>query len=100
MAGLRGKSDMQHTSRLAALAELEARIAHAEAVARRHRQAAAQAARGSDEARRATGLLRVAQERLEQLERSKDVLMAGDEGREEEFEVIEAGERQPAPAAL
>ncbi len=38
----------------------------------------------------------MAKERLAQLERSKDVLMGGDED-VEEFEVADVGERQSAP---
>jgi hypothetical protein len=74
---------MLHRSRLASLAEPDARIAHAEAVVRRHAGLVAQAAKGSDEARRARGLLAAAEERLDLLGRSRDVLLGGDEGREE-----------------
>ncbi len=87
---------MPHRSRLASLAELDARIAHAEATAMRHARLVRSAEKGSDEARRAMGLLRVAEERLAQLERSRDVLLGDDEG-VEEFEAAEAGEQRPAP---
>jgi hypothetical protein len=40
----------------------------------------------------------VARERLGQLERSRDVLLGGDEVREEEVEASEAGEGQSAPS--
>jgi hypothetical protein len=74
---------MLHQSRLASLAELDIRIAQAEAAVRRHTRLAEHAERGGDEARRARGLLSVAEERLELLSRSRDVLLGGDEGRDE-----------------
>jgi hypothetical protein len=74
---------MLHRSRLASLAELDIRIAQAEAAVRRHARLAEHAERGGDEARRARGLLSVAEERLELLSRSRDVLLGGDEGRDE-----------------
>lgn len=85
-----------HNSRLASLAELDARIAQAEAVAARHARLVAQVEEGSDEARRASGFLRVAQERLGQLVRSRDVLLGDDEG-VEQFEAAEVEERQSTP---
>ena len=82
---------MRHRSRLASLAELDTRIAHAAAMVARHARTVEHAGKGSDEARRATGLLRVAEERLGQLERSRAVLLGGDEGRED-FQGAEPGE--------
>lgn len=81
---------MLHRSRLASLAELDDRIAKAEAVAARHTRLAAQAERGSYEARRASGLLLVAKQRLELLDRSRDVLLGGDEGGDD-FQEAELG---------
>jgi hypothetical protein len=86
-----------HNSRLASLAELDARIAQAEAVAARHARLVALVEKGSDEARRASGFLRVAQERLGQLVRSRDVLLGDDEG-VEDLEIAEVGGRRAASA--
>jgi hypothetical protein len=90
---------MLHRSRLASLAELDIRIAQAKAVVVRHTRLVAQVEKGSDEARRASGLLRVAQERLGQLERSRGVLLGGDDG-VEEFEEDGRGEERAPPSPL
>jgi hypothetical protein len=91
---------MLHRSRLASLAELDIRIAQAKAVVVRHTRLVAQVEKGSDEARRASGLLRVAQERLGQLERSRGVLLGGDDGVEEFKEEDGRGEERAPPSPL
>ncbi len=82
-----------HSSRLApqarphALADLDVAIAKAEADLGRHQRNAARL--GGEEARRAKIYLRIVEERVAQLQRSREVLIGGEHGRgdEEEAEV-------------
>jgi hypothetical protein len=64
-----------------ALAEVEAHLAQAEEVRARYaRDVAARGRAAGKDARRALVLLRLAEERLDQLRRSRAVLLAGEEG--------------------
>jgi hypothetical protein len=60
-----------------ALAELEAAIAKAEEGRDRHRLAVERAS-GNDDSRRAKAFLRIAEERLAQLYRSRETLIGGE----------------------
>jgi hypothetical protein len=61
-----------------ALAELEATIAKAEAERARYRQSTSRAS-DDDDLRRAKAFLRITEERLAQLQRSREVLISGEQ---------------------
>lgn len=71
--------------RLHALAELEAVIARAEADRDHFRQSMSRAS-NDDELRRTKALLRIAEQRLAQLHRSRTILIVGEEGDDAEAE--------------
>jgi hypothetical protein len=72
---------MKHQSRLAAVAEVNLQIAHAEAVVAHYARMVERPRKGADEdaPRWAEGKLRAAQERLERLGRAREAILAGEE---------------------
>jgi hypothetical protein len=83
---------VEYPSRLAALPELNAKIAKAETEVARWTRVIGRLSATGEPTRTARTFLRVAQDDLERLDRSRDALLGGDEGREEE---VEEGELRP-----
>ena len=76
--------DLPPQRRSRSLARLEAEIAQAEMARTRWRARADGLEAAGRDGRQVRGLLGVAEERLAQLERSREVLLRGDEGREDD----------------
>lgn len=86
---------MEYPSRLAALSDLNAGIAKAEAEVARWERVVERMNAAGEPTRAARGFLRAARDDLERLDRSRDALLGGDEGREEVEEgELRAGWRQ------
>ncbi len=83
---------MSYPSRLAALADLNARIAAAEREAARWERVVERLNAAGEPTRAARNCLRVAQYDLDRLYRTRDVLLERDEGGR--------GEQRPAPSPL
>ena len=78
------KVDLPPQPRPRSLARLEEAVTQAEALCTRWRTRAESLEAGGRDSRQLRGLLGVAEERLAQLVRSREVLLRGDEGREDE----------------
>jgi hypothetical protein len=78
------KVDLPPQRRSRSLARLEDEIARAETACRRWRAQAENLEAAGRDSRQTRGLLGVAEERLEQLVRSREVLLRGEEGHEDE----------------
>ena len=73
---------MSHPSRLAALSDLNARIAKAEAEVGRWERVVERLNAAGEPTRAARGFLRLARDELERLDGARDALLAGDGGRQ------------------
>ncbi len=83
---------MEYPSRLATLADLNARIAAAEREAARWERVVERLNAAGEPTRAARDCLRAAQDDLDRLDGTRDVLLEGDEGGR--------GEERPAPSPL
>ncbi len=83
---------MEYPSRLATLADLNARIAAAEREAARWERVVERLNAAGEPTRAARNCLRAAQDDLDRLDGTRDVLLEGDEGGR--------GEERPAPSPL